>query len=355
VIFIEIFLAKGETMTSRKLDIHSLKEHSANLVLGVLMEMKTATRGQLAQKTGLSQPTVNSIIRELNAKGIVSKGAFAASAGGRRPQCYTLQTNHLRTLTIRVLRNSLEYTVLTLDGSVILRNSWALAENDDILEGVKALLQSLLKQDNNIRVISIGVPGVVGPGGVLRAIPQIPDLEGVALAHALQSQFKLPIYVENDANLIALGSLDAGLGQASSDIVFVHIGKGVGAGIVIGGRIIRGFSNFAGEVSHMVDPFPEHTCGRTFENLLLQTENIAEQARLLSGMLVSIICLLNPPVISFGSNLASSEMLRHLHRECEKRLPLWTLPSFQLIADLDSAYDKGLFALVYNVLVKSQH
>jgi len=338
-------------MSIHKNDAHPLKEHNANLVLNALMTMKTATRRQLAQRTGLSQPTVNSIVQELENKGVAQPGNFAASAGGRRPQCYSLQTDHLRAATIRVLPQSLEYVVVTVDGTVILRNSWTIADSDTPVTALQSLITTLLRQDNTIRVVSIGVPGVVGPGGVLHAISQIPSLEGVALAHELEKFFDLPIYVENDMNLVALGSVVAEPGQASiADTVFVHIGEGVGAGIVMGGRIIRGYSSFAGEIAYMVKPLVDIKGEDTLENLLSQTGNIAQQAKLISGMIVSIICMLNPPVISLSSKHASEEMLWHLRQECEKHLPLWTLPSFQLMADEEASYDKGLMALVGDVL-----
>jgi predicted NBD/HSP70 family sugar kinase len=338
-------------MSVYKNDTHPLKEHNANSVLSVLMSMRTATRRQLAQKTGLSQPTVNSIVHELVKKGIIQPGSFAASAGGRRPKCYILQTDHLRAATIRVLSKSLQYAVVTIDGTVILRNSWAIANSDTTVAALQSLLSTLLKQDNNIRVISIGVPGVVGPGGVLHAIPQVPKLEGVALAHELEKHFDIPVYVENDMNLVALGSVAAESGHAAmTDMVFVHIGEGVGAGIVMGGRIIRGFSSFAGEISYIFKPYDNIKGDVTLECLLARTNDITRKAELISGMIVSIICLINPPVISFGSAYASEEMLTQLRHECEKRLPFWTLPSFQLMADEESAYDRGLMALVNDVL-----
>ena len=346
-------------MSVQKNDTHSLKENNANSVLSVLMTMKTATRRQLAQRTGLSQPTVNSIIQELESIGVAQPGNFAASAGGRRPQCYTLHTDHLRAVTIRVLSKSLEYTVVTIDGTVILRNSWAITDTDNHLKAIKSLLTTLIKQDNGIRVTSIGVPGVVGPGGALHAIPQIPDLKGVSLTDELGKLFSIPIYVENDMNLVALGSVAADSGQAAStDMVFVHLGEGIGAGIVMGGRIIRGHSSFAGEIAYMVNlgerkkPLENIEVEETLEYLLSQTDNILEQVKLISGMIISIICLLNPPVISFGSVYASEGMLRHLRHECEKHLPLWTLPSFQLMADEEASYDRGLMALIDGVLTK---
>ena len=334
-------------MSIYKNETHHLKEHNANLVLSALMTMKTATRRQLAQRTGLSQPTVNSIVQELENRGVAQPGNFAASAGGRRPQCYTLQTDHLRAATIQMHTSSLEYVVVTVDGTVVLRNSWAVSETDNPVTALQSLLSTLLRQDSDIRVVSIGVPGVVGPGGTLYAIPQIPALEGVALGHELDEQFALPIYVENDMNLVALGSVAAESGQTpQSDMVFVHIGEGVGAGIVMGGRIVRGHTSFASEISYMVKPLEESRNGQTLEHLLAKTSNAARLAQLISGMIVNIICILNPPVISFGSERASEEMLLYLRHECEKQLPIWTLPSFQLMTDEEAAYDRGLIALV---------
>jgi len=340
--------------------IHSLKEHNESAVLRTLMTMNTATRGQLAQRTGLSQPTVNAIVQELEDKGIVQPGNFAVSAGGRRPQCYTLRTNHMRATTIRVLSKSLEYLVVTIDGTVILRNSWPITATDNVVDALQALLTTLTRQDNNIRVVSIGVPGVVGPGGVLHAIPQIQELEGVSLVRELDTYVDIPIYVENDMNSVALGSVVTEPGQETAkDMVFVHIGEGVGAGIVVGGQIIRGFSSFAGEIKYIFKPLePKKSQNsinneETLEYLLAQTSNTAKRAKLLSNIIISIICLLNPPIILFGSKYANEEILWNLRHECENHLPLWTLPTFKLMteAEEETAYNKGLKALVDDVLI----
>ncbi|MCL2827315.1 MAG: ROK family transcriptional regulator [Oscillospiraceae bacterium] len=327
---------------------------NANLVLQTLLEMKTATRKQLAARTGLSQPTVNAIVQELEHNGVVRPGNFAVSAGGRRPKCYILQTEDLRAALVRVLPQGLEHAVLTADGEVIRRNVWPLTPADSILETLQVLLQTLMKQDDDIRVISIGVPGVVGPGGALYAIPEIPCLEGVALGHVLEGQLKIPVHVENDMNLVALGSAASGMGESYSDMVFMHIGKSVGAGIVMGGRIIRGFSSFAGETAYMVKEVGTKRDGETLEHLLKQAEGIPQKAQLIASLVINIICLLNPPVISFSGSLASEEMLRHLRHLCEHYLPLWTLPVFQLMTDERTAYERGLLISVRDVLTEVQ-
>jgi len=340
-------------MSSRKGEIHPLKELNANLVRHALSEMKTATRKQLAERTGLSQPTVNAIVQELEQKGIVCPGNFAASDGGRRPKCYTLQTDHLRAAIIRVLPQKLAYAVVTVDGKVIQRNIWTLTASDCHLEKLQTLLQMLKKQDSDIRVISIGVPSAVGPGGTLYAISQVPGLEGVALSYVLEEQIGLPVYVENDMNSVALGSIASGIGQPDSDMVLVHIGQGVGAGIVMGGRIVRGFSSFAGEIAHLTKVPGVDQC-ESLEYLLKQADGLQQKVQLVADLVISIICLLNPPTIAFGGEFTTEEMLRHLRHVCENHLPSWTLPSFHLMTDEGAAYEKGLLALVRDVLSEMQ-
>jgi len=340
-------------MPGRKSELHPLKELNANLVRHALSEMKTATRKQLAEHTGLSQPTVNAIVQELEEKGVVCPGNFAVSEGGRRPKCYTLQTDHLRAAIIRVLPRSLAYAVVTVDGKVIQRNIWTLTDADCHLEKLQTLLQTLKKQDSDIRVISIGVPSAVGPGGALYAISQVPSLEGVALGYVLEEKLGLPVYVENDMNSVALGSIASGIGQPDSDMVLVHIGRGVGAGVVMGGRIVRGFSSFAGEIAHLTKVPGVEQC-EALEYLLNQAESLQQKVQLIAELVINIICLLNPPTIAFGGEFTTEEMLRHVRHICEERLPLWTIPSFHLIPDESAAYEKGLLTLVRDVLSEAQ-
>jgi len=340
---------QGEIMSNQKREIHPLKKMNANLILDALADMKTATRKQLAERTGLSQPTVNTIVLELEQKGIVCPGNFAASDGGRRPQCYTLQTDHLRAAIVRVLPRKLIHAVVTVDGKVIRRNIWPISASDSHLEKLQTLLHTLKNQDDDIQVVSIGVPGVVGTGGVLHAIPHVPSLEGVALSYVLEEKLGLPVYVENDVNLVALGSIASNAGQSDSDMVLVHIGQGVGAGIVMNGQIVRGFSSFAGEISYMFK-VPEAEQCATLEYLLEQADGLQQKAQLIADLVINIICLLNPPTIVFGGEFTTEEMLRHLRHICESHLPLWTLPSFHQMTDGDAAYEKGLLTLVRDVL-----
>ncbi|MCL2578659.1 MAG: ROK family transcriptional regulator [Oscillospiraceae bacterium] len=335
-------------MARRNTEIHPLKRLNASLIMNALSEMKTATRKQLAERTGLSQPTVNAFVQELEQKGVVRPGSFAVSVGGRRPKCYTLQTDHLRTAVIRVFPRELAYAVLTVDGKVIQRNTWPLTAADSHLEKLQTLSQTLKKQDDDIRIISVGVPSAVGPGGALYSISQIPSMEGVALSYILEEKLGIPVYVENDMNSVALGSIASGIGH-DSDIAFVHIGQGVGAGIVMGGRIVRGFSNFAGEIAHLTNVPGVEQC-KALEYLLGQAEGLPQKVQLIADIVINIICLLNPPVIAFGGEFTTEEMLRHLRHVCEKHLPIWTIPSFHLMTDESAAYEKGLLILVQDAL-----
>jgi len=336
-------------MPNQNGEIHPLKNLNNNLILNALSEMKTATRKQLAERTGLSQPTVNAIVQELEQSGIVYPGKFAASDGGRRPQYYILQTDHLRAAAIRVQPHAIMYHVATVDGNIIKRGTLAVSDPHSYLEKLQALIHTLKKQDDNIRVVSVGVPGVVSTDGLLYAIPHVPSLEGVALSRILSKTQGVPVYVENDMNLVALGST-----ISDSDMVFVHIGRGVGAGVIMNRRIVRGFSNFAGEIAYMYKGAETKNSCETLEYLLEQAGDLKQKAQLMANLVINIICLLNPPVIAFGGALTTKELLQHLRHMCELQLPQWTLPSFHLMTEEDAAYEKGLLTLVEGVLSRMQ-
>jgi predicted NBD/HSP70 family sugar kinase len=114
-------------------------------------------------------------------------------------------------------------------------------------------LISEIREDLNIphsRLLGIGfsVPGDFLPDGGLSAHAYFPDLWGVDMRRALSRQTDLPVFVENDGKACAIGEMILGAGQAHRSFMVVHIGHGVGGGIVIDGRIYRGAFGNAGPI-----------------------------------------------------------------------------------------------------------
>ena len=96
--------------------------------------------------------------------------------------------------------------------------------------------------------IAVGLPGPVGDGGEIGHVVNAPALNGAPIRSLLMEQLDAPVIVENDVNLAALGEQRRGRARGVSDVAFIAVGTGVGMGIVVGGRILRGARGGAGEL-----------------------------------------------------------------------------------------------------------
>jgi len=110
--------------------------------------------------------------------------------------------------------------------------------------------------------IGIGVPGTVDAerGVIGQDIHYVPELAGAPLAATVTGQLSLPVYVDNDVNVLALGEWKFGAGQGARSLVLLAIGTGVGGGIVQEGRLLRGQGGFGGELGHVPINFDGRAC-----------------------------------------------------------------------------------------------
>ena len=106
-----------------------------------------------------------------------------------------------------------------------------------------------LEGDAKARAACVGVAGVVsGDERTISVAPNLPSLEGIPLKPVLQECLGVPVAVENDVNLAALGEHASGAGVGTDSMVLVSLGTGLGAGIIIDGKLIRGARDGAGEI-----------------------------------------------------------------------------------------------------------
>lgn len=121
-----------------------------------------------------------------------------------------------------------------------------------IVEGLHQMLaaQSLTVADLSAIGVSCGGP-LDSSRGLIQSPPNLPTWKDVAICELLEREFMVPCYLDNDANAGALAEARFGAGQGSSDLIFLTMGTGLGAGLILNGRLYRGASNAAGELGHV--------------------------------------------------------------------------------------------------------
>ncbi len=124
------------------------------------------------------------------------------------------------------------------------------------------ICRSKVKNEGEIIAISAAVPsGVDYRNGIVVKAPNIPCLDGFRLAAALKNKLNLPVILENDANAAAVGENWTGASKGFQDSIMLTMGTGVGSGIIIDGKILRGIDGMAGEIGHVCIEPSGNPCG----------------------------------------------------------------------------------------------
>lgn len=153
------------------------------------------------------------------------------------------------------------------EAGVVIMSSRLPTDKDGGPERIVAQIESLIStvRDDATVAIGVGVPGAVDrDGGIVLGLPALPGFSGFALAQRLSQSSRLPSVLENDATAAAIGEWRAGAGRNCANLVYVTIGTGIGAGVIVDGRVMRGARGLAGEVGHTrITDFEERcSCGQ---------------------------------------------------------------------------------------------
>lgn len=142
------------------------------------------------------------------------------------------------------------------------------AEND-VLEQVFAFTDKLVT--SSITAIGVGVPGLVeDAGGIVYDVVNIPSWKEVPLKKIMEQRYKLPVFINNDANCFALGEFYFGKGQGCNSMVGLTIGTGLGSGIIINKKLYSGATGGAGEfgiIDYLDKYFEYYASGQFFKNV----------------------------------------------------------------------------------------
>src|SRR3954469_14550699 len=239
----------------------SLRERNRLLVVDALRRKGEASRADLARLTGLSRTTVGSLVGELVDDRLVVELELNGSSAGRRRPPVLLRLDPTAGIAAGIYFDHDEVRVALADlSSTILAEDRADTDVDhsaaDSIEVAVAMLDRLRSGAGIDPAQIIGV-GVALPGPVDRRTGKIgsavilPGWAGVHAQKELERRLQLHVEVDNDANVGALAEASFGAGRGLSNIIYVMVGSGVGAGLVLDGRVHRGSAGLAGEIGHV--------------------------------------------------------------------------------------------------------
>lgn len=248
-------ISQGDT--ARRIPI-SIEEQA---LIEQVMRPGVTTRTTLARDLGVSPAWITKTIAPLIERGVITETGSAAHSGGRRARTLGFHPGVGLLLGMDFGATHLDIALAGPDLKVLARRHVVLdiADGPDAcLATLSGLVDEVLREQklpiDQIRGVGVGVPGPVDFAcGRLTSPPIMPGWDDFALPETLMNQFpKAFVVVDNDVNLMALGERYHGQGQSSSDFIYVKVGSGIGAGIVVDGQLYRGSSGCAGDIGHII-------------------------------------------------------------------------------------------------------
>jgi glucokinase-like ROK family protein len=363
-----------------------------NQVLGGIPQILDAIRLQgatsqadLVKVTGLGRAAVAERVSKLAAVGLLENDGEVARGRGRPARRLRLRGSAGHLLVAALGASSADVALTDLALNVLASETVDLAIGDGpepVLSRVDALFENLYErcrvEPGLLAGIGVAIPGPVEfKTGRPVAPPIMPGWDGYAIAERFCNRYGAPVWVDNDVNMLALGEWREGIARGHTNVVFVKIGTGIGAGIISDGSLHRGDQGAAGDVGHIQvteDPTVVCRCGNVgcLEALaggfalarqaertaregrspylatalerrgMLTAADVAEAAshgdaastemlqragRLVGTMLAGVVNLLNPSLIVIGGGVAAAgDVLLAAIRESVYRrsLPLAT-------------------------------
>ncbi len=223
----------------------------AGEVFAALAAAGQATRPQLAVACGLSKPTVSLVMAELEAAALAERSGSSSGATGRTAAVYRLGPRAGYVLAVDRGSTQVALRATTLSGDLLDEDQTSRPAS------AGAMVQAVLRRGNTrgpLRAVVVAVSDVVSPPG--RGEPAtMARISGAVAALGLPGG--APVHTENNVNCAAIAELAEGAGRDHDSFVFLQVGVAIGAGVVLGRRLVRGVNGAAGEVARLAYPWAD--------------------------------------------------------------------------------------------------
>jgi predicted NBD/HSP70 family sugar kinase len=344
-----------------------LRELNGKVLLNIIREQGPLSRPALSKLSGLSLPTVNARMRTLLEMGYVNGLGQTKSRGGRPAQLLEFNGKFGYVLGIDVGGYRVSVALADLTGKLVAcerRRLSARVNGEHVRDAISEALRQVLAQRNlepsALMAAGLSTPGVVNPRtGEVSLVPNIPGWAELEPATLLEELIGKPVVIENNVNAAVEGEHWRGVARDTQNVVFVDIGKGIGAGVLIEGKLYRGLGGAAGEIGLQRDfhdderldelfgPLERECSGLgmtkryrelTGEDELVAVRDLFEKAytgdklaqrvaeesvSMFAGGLVNMCTVLAPELVVLGGEVASSgeALVDRVRRRLERALP----------------------------------
>jgi predicted NBD/HSP70 family sugar kinase len=235
---------------------------NTSIIFNYLRDHGFAYRAQIARDLGISAPAVSRAIEKLRRDEYVIESERMPVENGKRAAHISINAGHGCVLGIDLMTDPIEIVVSDFSGTILHSHlgktvSESVEFSAYLLETIRDCLAAFQEKvpgrKARVLAIGIGVPAVVDPrtGAILRA-SLYERIARTNIKAVVQAQFPVPIYVENVSNLGAIGEWKRGVNRNVRNMLFIELGNGIGAGIIMDGDLYRGAEGSAGEIGYFL-------------------------------------------------------------------------------------------------------
>lgn len=234
---------------------HLIREINESLVLGEIRSQPLASRTDIARRSGLSLPTVSGITGRLIAAGLVEERETGVSIGGRRPVLLAIRPDGGYVVGVKLTESKVIAVLTDLEATVVGRHVVDLPATTvgAVVAAIEVAVRALTPAAGRTPVhgVGVGLAGVIDREAGLVRHSTYTHWRDVELGGLLATALDLPVVVDNDVNALVASEQWFGAGRGVADFAVVSIGRGVGLGLVLDGRLYRGSGGGAGEFGHV--------------------------------------------------------------------------------------------------------
>lgn len=241
-----------------KLELTAKEQNILN-ILDCIIDMGDTSTVDIAKQTGLSMSTISRVINILKTKGLIVNHGKEVTELGRRPEILCFNKDYGQIIYMNISKNVIIGYLANMGGKILDKNVYLFEEEitlDLFLKALGKVYNDLIKSRksnrDSILALGISVPGVVDPQtSTIHRIPNIYSFNEINLVQHIHSILEIPTIISNNARLSAIGQKFECYNTVDNLVCIDFSYYGIGAGVVINGKVVHGFNNAAGEIGEM--------------------------------------------------------------------------------------------------------